>query len=75
MGTTSSSQRGGAVGGAAPQRPSSYNGGSSGSAPSGPVYLTPDQIQSLFLTGQRPDLPFAPFGILPSMVPPLPPPR
>jgi hypothetical protein len=45
------------------------------------TYLTPEQLQSLFLTGHFPGgggpggAFFSPYGVLPHMVPPLPPPR
>ena len=45
------------------------------------TYLTPEQMQALFLTGQLPGAAahgaafFSPYGILPHMLPPLPPPR
>ena len=49
-------------------------GGAAPSQPGGYTYLTPEQIQGLLLGGFRPDL-FAPNGVHPSMIPPMPAPR
>ena len=61
-------------GAAAAPPPPTY--GSNAAAPPQSTYITPDQLQPLFLSGLRPDLGYFTGPLNPTMLPPqLPPPR